>query len=240
MSDRIQNELTIFENTQFGKIRSLLIEGEPWFVAADVCRALEIGNPSDAIKRLDSDEVMTLDLNEGHSGTRGGAQKLNLVNEPGMYALVLGSRKPSAKAFKRWIAHDVIPSIRKTGMYSANLSPAEQLVAQAKMLLEQEKRMAALEDRVAIVAARVETRPEDSYSIAGYASVRGIKVDVNKAAMLGRRAVHLSQQYGYDVSVTPDPRFGKVNIYHSDILKTVFDEALSNGLISRSSKRGAI
>lgn len=92
-------------------------DGEPWFVAADVCRALEIGNPSDALGRLDSDERMTLDLTEGHSGQRGGAQKLNIVNEPGLYTLVLGSRKPEAKAFKRWITHEVIPTIRKHGAY---------------------------------------------------------------------------------------------------------------------------
>jgi len=70
------------------------------------------------IRRLDDDERMTIDSTDGHSGKRGGAQSHNVVNEPGLYSMVLGSRKPEAKAFKRWITHDVIPTIRKTGMYA--------------------------------------------------------------------------------------------------------------------------
>lgn len=104
------NELKIFESEAFGQIRVLEKDGEPWFVAADVCRALEIGNPTDAIKRLDEDEKARLNL-----GLSGG--DTNIVNEPGLYALVLGSRKPEAKAFKRWITHEVIPSIHRHGAY---------------------------------------------------------------------------------------------------------------------------
>lgn len=107
------NELQIFENPEFGKIRAIERNGEPWFVAADVCRALEISNPTDAIKRLDNDERARFNL--GHP-----MNETNCVNEPGLYTLVLGSRKPEAKAFKRWITHEVIPSIRKHGAY---LSP---------------------------------------------------------------------------------------------------------------------
>ena len=90
--------------------RSKTLEGEPWFVAADVCRALGLGNSSMAVSKLDEDEkgISLID-------TLGGEQKLGIVNEPGLYALVLSSRKPEAKAFKRWITHEVIPSIRKTG-----------------------------------------------------------------------------------------------------------------------------
>lgn len=82
------NELKIFENEAFGQIRAMEKDGEPWFVAADVCRALEIGNPTDAIKRLDEDEKARLNL-----GLSGG--DTNIVNEPGLYALVLGSRNPN-------------------------------------------------------------------------------------------------------------------------------------------------
>lgn len=106
------NELTVFNNEEFGEIRTMTIEGEPWFVAADVCRALEIGNPSMAVERLDDDEkgISTID-------TLGGKQRMTIINEPGLYSLVLSSRKPEAKAFKRWITHDIIPTIRKTGGY---------------------------------------------------------------------------------------------------------------------------
>lgn len=225
------NTLTVFDSEQFGRMRSVLIEDEPWFVAADVCRALDISNVSDALKRLDADEKMTIDSTDGHSGSRGGAQFLNIINEPGLYSLVLGSRKPEARDFKRWITHEVIPSIRKTGAYAVALSPAEQLVAQAQLLVEQEKRLAAMEGRVKTVEARLETRVENAFSIAGYASLRGLNVDVNTANLLGKKAAVLSREYGYPISTTPDPRFGKVNVYHTDILKIVFDEALGRNMI---------
>lgn len=103
------NNLQIFNNDQFGQIRTTVKDGAPLFVAADVCRALEIGNPSQAITRLDSDET-TLISNEG-------GREINAVTESGLYSLVLGSRKPEAKAFKRWITHEVLPTIRQTGGY---------------------------------------------------------------------------------------------------------------------------
>ena len=111
----MDNKIEVFKNEQFGEIRTALIENEPWFVAVDVCRALEIGNSSQAISRLDADEKMiTLISNEGN---KRGNPNMTVVNEPGLYTLILSSRKPEAKAFKRWITHDVIPMIRKTGGY---------------------------------------------------------------------------------------------------------------------------
>ena len=109
------NELQIFENKDFGKVRTVTLNGAPWFVAADVCRALDIANSRDAVKRLDDDErgVVSTD-------TLGGVQEMTVVNESGLYSLVLGSRKPEAKQFKRWITHEVIPTIRKTGGYVNN------------------------------------------------------------------------------------------------------------------------
>lgn len=115
-------ELQLFENPEFGKIRVVEKNGEPWFVAADVCRALDIKNSRDALSRLDDDEkgVVLTD-------TLGGKQEISIVNEPGLYSLVLGSRKPEAKAFKRWITHDVIPSIRKHGIYATENTVEEML-----------------------------------------------------------------------------------------------------------------
>ncbi len=119
-----------------------MLEGEPWFVAADVCRALGLGNSSMAISKLDDDEKMTLSLTDSHSGQRGGAQMATIINEPGLYALVLGSRKPEAKAFKRWITHEVIPEIRKTGGYIAgqetmgSIIPTSSLRAKAMPLIQ--------------------------------------------------------------------------------------------------------
>ena len=108
-------ELQIFRSEDFGSVRTLYRDGEPWFVAADVCRALEIGNPSMAISRLDADEKALISI----EGISRGNTLTNIINEFGLYNLILGSRKPEAKAFKRWITHEVIPAIRRDGEYHA-------------------------------------------------------------------------------------------------------------------------
>jgi len=140
------NKLQIFKNSDFGEIRTVTIDNEPWFVATDVCRALEIKNATDAVKRLDEDEVTRFNLG-GLSG------ESNCVNEYGLYNLVLGSRKPEAKQFKRWITHEVIPQIRKTGSYMdlTSLPPELQLmnalVQQVNIqALNQQKLQIALDD----------------------------------------------------------------------------------------------
>lgn len=109
------NDLQVFENAEFGSVRTAAIDNEPWFVAADVCRALQLPDTHKAVGRLDEDE-------KGRNSipTLGGIQEMTVVNEPGLYTLVLGSRKPEAKAFKRWITHEVIPSIRKHGAYATS------------------------------------------------------------------------------------------------------------------------
>lgn len=116
--------------------------GEPWFVAADVCRALDIGNPTQAIARLDSDES-TLISNEG--------REMNIISEPGLYALVLGSRKPEAKAFKRWVTHEVIPSIRRTGGYIAGAESMTPEELMAKALTVAQKTLADREARLSVL-----------------------------------------------------------------------------------------
>lgn len=106
----MENGLQVFTNDQFGQIRTINQNGEPWFVVADVCQILELSNPSIAISRLDVDERAKFNLGRQGEGYA--------VNEPGLYSLVFGSRKPEAKAFKRWITHEVIPAIRKHGVYA--------------------------------------------------------------------------------------------------------------------------
>ena len=105
----MENMITVFENKEFGAVRTATINGEPWFVAVDVCSVLDLSNPTIAVSRLDEDERAKFNL-----GRQGDA---TIVNEPGLYTLVLGSRKPEAKAFKRWITHEVLPNIRKHGVY---------------------------------------------------------------------------------------------------------------------------
>ena len=142
----MKDEIQIFRNEEFGEVRTVMIDNEPWFVAVDICRALDIANPTQALARLDEDEKMTLYSNEGHSeGKRGGARMLNIVNEAGLYTLILGSRKPEAKSFKRWITHDVIPAIRKHGVYMTDslldqvMKNPEIVVILAGQLVEESK-----------------------------------------------------------------------------------------------------
>lgn len=125
------NDLQIFDNAEFGQIRTVTKDNEPWFVASDICKVLDLSNPTMAMERLDEDEKSKLNL-----GLSGGAT--NCVNEFGLYNLVLASRKQGAKDFKRWITHEVIPSIRKNGGYIANqenLTP-EQIVANALVVAQ--------------------------------------------------------------------------------------------------------
>ena len=170
------NELQIFENPEFGRVRTTVIDGEPWFVAADVCHALDIGNPSDALNRLDSDERTLVSIEGASNG-----KPVNGVNEPGLYSLVLGSRKPEAKAFKRWITHDVIPAIRKTGGYHVPQSPEEQmaqgLLAAQKLLAEKDKRIE-------------EMRPKEIFADA---------VSVSKTDILIGDLAKLIKQNGHDI-----------------------------------------
>lgn len=143
------NELRVFQNDQFGQVRTVQKDGQPWFVAADVCRALEISNNRDALNRLDADEKGV-----ASTDTPGGKQNLTVVNEPGLYTLVLGSRKPEARAFKRWITHDVIPSIRKSGGYIAgqeNMTDAELL---SKALLVAHRQIEARDAQIEVMTPK--------------------------------------------------------------------------------------
>ena len=103
--------------------------GEPWFVAKDVCAVLEIAKVDSAIRSLDEDEKDTHSMS-----TLGGDQEMSIVSEAGLYSLVLRSRKPEAKTFKRWVTHEVLPSIRKTGAYVAPNLSMEQISAVARKL----------------------------------------------------------------------------------------------------------
>ncbi|MBR4641350.1 MAG: GIY-YIG nuclease family protein [Selenomonadaceae bacterium] len=125
----MENKVQLFEHEKFGKVRVVIIDEKIHFVAADVCKILELKNPSDILKRLDEDEkkkvlescvVVDPVLNIGAS-----EREVNIVNEPGLYRLIFSSRKKEAREFQRWVYHEVLPSIRKTALYSI-----EQIVEQ--------------------------------------------------------------------------------------------------------------
>lgn len=138
------NDLKVF-NYSNDDVRVLMKDGEPWFVASDVCKILELKNISMALSRLDPDEkgISILD-------TLGGNQEMLIVNEPGVYVLAVSSRKKEAKAFKRWVTHEVIPSIRKHGAYMTpetiekTLCNPDFIIKLATALKEEQQKVAAL------------------------------------------------------------------------------------------------
>lgn len=127
------NGIQVFQNHHYGRIRAMRDEnGEPLFVAKDVCAILDLGNPRSSIALLDDDEkgVHSVD-------TPGGRQQMTTVTEPGFYKLVMRSRKPEAKAFQRWVTHEVLPALRRDGGYMvARDETPEQTMARAVLLAQ--------------------------------------------------------------------------------------------------------
>lgn len=112
------NELQIFNNAEFGSVRTVMQNDEPWFVGKDVASALGYAEPRSAVsKNIDCD-----DRGVAKIATPSGTQKMTIINESGLYALIFGSRLRSARKFKRWVTSEVLPSIRKTGKYAPNTS----------------------------------------------------------------------------------------------------------------------
>lgn len=129
-------------------------DGEPWFVATDICRVLAISKPENTYGRLDDDEKDTRIV-----GTPGGQQEMVTINESGLYSLILTSRKPEAKRFKRWVTHEVLPAIRKTGSYAtrgavANLpAPTQDRVISILMIGEAVAKVPGVKPGIAMAAA---------------------------------------------------------------------------------------
>ena len=126
------NEIQIFNNEEFGQIRTVTIDNEPWFVGKDVAEALGYERTADAIRQHVEDE----DKGVGEIQTPGGKQKMTTINESGLYALIFGSKLESAKRFKHWVTSEVLPSIRKTGGYQKPVQGKELL---ALAVLEAQK-----------------------------------------------------------------------------------------------------
>ncbi len=131
-------------------VRVLERDGAPWFVAADVCRVLEIGNPRDALSRLDDDERDGV----GIADAMGREQVTNLINESGLYALVLTSRKPAAKRFRKWVTAEVLPALRRTGRYELPHAEAMHEISAGRLIELLESENALLRSKVPAARAK--------------------------------------------------------------------------------------
>lgn len=135
------NDLQIFNNEEFGEVRTAVVNDEPMFCLIDICKALEIKNATDVAKRLDEDELTRLNL-----GSRAG--ETNFITESGLYAVILRSDKPNAKKFRKWVTSEVLPSIRKTGSYNKPMSTAEKIKLLAQGNEELNERVEKVEDKL--------------------------------------------------------------------------------------------
>ena len=196
-------------------------DGVAYLRLENVARGLGFTQEKDGTEYVRWDRVKQY-LNEiGYSPQVG---KDGFIPENAFYRLAMKAKNETAEKFQALVADEIIPSIRKTGAYAISLSPAELLVKQAQVLLEQEKRMSAIENDVLEIKAQIETHPVDWYTVAGYASKLGVKADLETCRKYGKKAKELSVKYGYNIGKTPDPRFGQVNVYHLDILQEAFGE----------------
>ena len=154
--------IQVFNNTEFGEIRSMTIDGEPWFVGKDIAAALGYSNPSKALIDHVDDEDKLNNETLSSLGQRGGW----LINESGMYSLILSSKLEGAKRFKRWVTSEILPSIRKTGAYATDSAAAEykarelrikEMNAQARLINAETRRLTVLQKGKGLSQVAVDT-----------------------------------------------------------------------------------
>ncbi len=233
------NEIQVFNNPEFGDIRIVSIDNEPWFIAADVCRALEIGHITDAMRRLDADERTLVSIEGASNGL-----PVNAVNEPGLYSLVLGSRKPEAKAFKRWITHDVIPSIRKHGLYMTpaklqeTLAKPENLFVILQTLAEEQKKNAELTEANQKLEETNLLLASGEHQWSGKALLNALVRSYAKNCCGGNNGYawtyyykQLKYKHGIDVSIrkakSKDKNIKKIDLIHDNEMNTAVKLAAS-------------
>jgi len=192
----------------------------PLFVAADVCRILDLTDVTSALRGLEDDEKGPLIMR-----TLGGDQTMNAVTESGLYALVFKSRKPEAKAFRKWVTSEVLPAVRKTGSYQqpgpSSLDMAELV---CKALREQEKQLEEIR-ALAIQANSYNSSNTGFFTVRAYANVHGFRLSLSEAKGIGKKAASICRRDGITVSHARDELFGEVNSYPVEVLEEVFEAA---------------
>jgi len=222
------NELQVFQ-FEGNQVRTQIIDGEPWFVAKDVCDILGIEKYRDAITRLDEDERESVKMD-----TLGGKQSMSAVNESGLYSLILTSNKPEAKKLKKWVTSDVLPAIRKTGRYESRPLSVEEHILGAMTIIHHDlenvkKDMGGLKldvgdmkEEIRKIEANQVNFPDDYFQVKGYARYKGIEIPENMVSPLGRKATKLSNERGVLIKTVPHGHFGRIGSYHVSILEELF------------------
>ena len=183
-------EIQIFENAMFGKIRTTVIDGEPWFIGKDVATALGYAKPENAIANHVDEEDKTSTLIQGSGSNY--KSKTIVINESGVYSLVFGSKLPTAKAFKRWVTHEVLPAIRKTGSYHASGSyMIDDPIERARAWIREQ------EERKQLAAANAAMQPKALFADAVSASETSILIG-GLAKLIKQNGVDIGQKRLFD------------------------------------------
>lgn len=252
------NDIKLFTNESFGQVRVIDRNGDPWFVAKDVCECLGLANVSMACDRLDEDEKSNIcktdvGLNTGVYNFANGGRAPIIVSESGLYSLVLCSNKPEAKAFKRWITHEVIPSIRKTGAYQ--LAPRDYAEALRALANEVEQKQLAIQQRDEAIRTKyhfVEGRDAEMCGRVGGLTAQNerLKERLGDATnwkqakavtwlykyykrdvpmgQIGKVLTNISNELGIETRTAEDSTWGVVKVYHITAINR-FKELLDAG-----------
>lgn len=208
------NDIQIFNNPEFGKVRTVVINNEPWFVGKDVALALGHTNPQRAIRdHVDDDDKGVTEI-----VTPGGKQNMPVVNESGVYALIFNSKLPTAKKFKHWVTSEVLPDIRKHGLY------AKQSVIDM-MINDPDSCIALLTKYKEEKQEKERLQAELDYSKEWYSIKRVAKLnDISWKNISWRKLKRASADIGIGVKKIFDANYGEVNTYHVKAWEAAYPE----------------
>ena len=206
--------MQVFNNPEFGKVRTVVINNEPWFIGKDVAMALGYGNPRQGIaSHVDAEDkgVQKLD-------TPSGEQNMTVINESGVYALIFGSKLPTAKKFKHWVTSEVLPDIRKHGLY------AKQSVIDM-MLNDPDSCIKLLTEYKKEKQEKERLQAELDYSKEWYSIKRVAKLnDISWKSISWRKLKQASADIGIGVKKIFDANYGEVNTYHVKAWEVAYPE----------------
>jgi hypothetical protein len=227
---------------QQNQVRVLVLEEEPWFVAKDVAKVLEYADTRRMIDLVDEEDKQIInpqkiDVAKIAESFSSNTFKVSVINESGLYAVIFGSTKQSAKTFKKWVTSEVLPQIRKTGKYEAKpLTPGELLKIQAEAIIALEQKQDRLELEQQLQAQKLAelealTHQHDAeidrifnpngryFAVMGYYNKHKLgAISVKDAAAIGRKATAYCKKHDIPVTPVADPRFGTVNTYPEDVI----------------------
>ena len=206
------NDIMIFNNPEFGEIRTVEVGGEPWLVGLDAAQALGYQNGSRDINRhVDEEDRKNISIYDGTQN-----RTMTIINESGLYSLVLSSKLPGAKKFRRWVTSEVLPSIRKHGTYMTS-DTIDKMINSPEFGIKLLTALKDEQDKRKSLEAELD-RSKEWYSIKRVAHMNG----VSHKAFDWRKLKIESQRQGYGVKKIFDANYGAINVYHMNVWEKVY------------------